>query len=161
VPSSAVVVDRLRGVTDRPIGIHRGGPPETVLPPPPADWTDGLAAALAEPDDGARRTAVKAVVARAPRFLDGWARLGQLADDPVDAYACFRVGYHRGLDQLRQAGWRGSGYVRFEHETNRGFLRALDGLRAAAAAIGETDEEARCAEFLVQLDPSRAWEGPA
>jgi hypothetical protein len=101
---------------------------------------------------------VKAVVASAPRFLDGWAQLGRLADDPVDAYACFRVGYHRGLDQLRQAGWRGSGYVRWEHETNRGFLRALDGLRRTAAAIGEADEEARCAEFLVQLDPSRAWQ---
>ncbi len=146
-------------MTDRPIGIHRGGPPETVLPAPPTEWTDGLAAALAEPDADARRTAVQAVVARAPRFLDGWARLGQLAIEPVDAYACFRVGYHRGLDQLRQAGWRGSGYVRWEHETNRGFLRALDGLRGAAAAIGEADEEARCLEFLLQLDPSRAWEG--
>jgi hypothetical protein len=145
-------------VTDRPIGIHRGGPPETVLPAPPAALTDALATALAEPDADGRRAAVRAVVAGAPRFLDGWARLGQLADDPVDAYACFRVGYHRGLDQLRQAGWRGSGYVRWEHETNRGFLRALDGLRRAAAAIGEADEEARCAEFLVQLDPSRAWQ---
>ena len=46
---------------------------------------------------------------RWPRFLDGWARLGQLARDPVEGYACFRVGYHRGLDRLRQSGWRGSG----------------------------------------------------
>jgi hypothetical protein len=129
-----------------------------VLPDPPAEITAALAAALAEPDPQRRRDAVKAVVAASPRFLDGWARLGELADDPVDAYACFRVGYHRGLDQLRQAGWRGSGYVRWEHETNRGFLRALNGLRASAAAIGETDEEARCAEFLIQLDPSKAWQ---
>ena len=50
----------------------------------------------------------------------------------------------------------GRGYVRWEHETNRGFLRALDGLRASAAAIGETDEEARCAEFL---HPARARRG--
>ena len=69
---------------------------------------------------------------RWPRFLDGWARLGELARDDVEAYACFRVGYHRGLDRLRQSGWRGSGYVRWEHETNRGFLRALDGLRRSA-----------------------------
>lgn len=129
-----------------------------MLPEPPAEVTAVLDAALAETDPDRRRTAVKAVVARTPRFLDGWARLGELADDPVDAYACFRVGYHRGLDQLRQAGWRGSGYVRWEHETNRGFLRALDGLRRSAAAIGEADEEARCAEFLFQLDPSRSWE---
>jgi hypothetical protein len=32
-------------------------------------------------------------------------------------------------------------------------LRALDGLRAMAAAIGETDEADRCAEFLYQLAP--------
>ena len=76
--------------------------------------------------------------------------------DPVERYACHRVGYHRGLDQLRQSGWRGSGYVRWRHPSNRGFLRALDGLRAAAGEIGEADEERRCAEFLRQLDP--AWD---
>ena len=119
--------------------------------------TAALAAALAESNPDQRRVAIKAVVSASPRFLDGWARLGQLAGDPIEAYAYFRVGYHRGLDQLRQAGWRGSGYVRWEHETNRGFLRALNGLRASAAAIGEADEEARCAEFLVQLDPSGEW----
>jgi hypothetical protein len=146
-------------VTDRPIGIHRGGPPETELPPPTPEITAALDAALAESDPAARRVAVSAVVARWPRFLDGWARLGELARDPVEAYACYRVGYHRGLDQLRQAGWRGSGYVRWERETNRGFLRALDGLRSAAATLGEEDEAARCAEFLVQLDPAGPWQG--
>lgn len=35
-------------------------------------------------------------------------------------------------------------------------LRALDGLRRLAGRLGEADEEARCAEFLHQLDPS--WE---
>src|SRR3954454_6490774 len=126
------------------------------MPAPPSERTQSLAAALAQSDDAARRGAVKAVVARAPRFLDGWARLGQLAEGPGDADACFRGGDPRGLDQLRQAGWRGSGYVRWEHETNRGFLRALDGLRASAAAIGEADEEARCDELLHQLEP--AWD---
>jgi hypothetical protein len=29
----------------------------------------------------------------------------------------------------------------------------LDGLRAAAEAIGEADEAARCREFLLQCDP--------
>ena len=125
------------------------GPPDTVLPPEPADDVAALAAAVAAGDRGA----VAAVVARNPRFLDGWAQLGRLARDDVEAYACFRVGYHRGLDRLRQSGWRGNGYVRWRHETNRGFLRALDGLRAAAGAIGETDEQARCADFLRQLDP--------
>ncbi|HEV7535965.1 MAG TPA: DUF3151 family protein, partial [Acidimicrobiia bacterium] len=108
-------------------------------------------------DGEARRAAISAVVARFPRFLDGWARLGEHARDDVEAYACFRVGYHRGLDALRQAGWRGSGYVRSTHPENLGFLRALDGLRRQAGRIGETDEEARCAEFLHQLDPG--WAG--
>lgn len=130
------------------------GPPDTVLPPEPADDVAALAAAVAAGDRGA----VAAVVARNPRFLDGWAQLGRLARDDVEAYACFRVGYHRGLDRLRQSGWRGNGYVRWRHETNRGFLRALDGLRAAAGAIGETDEQARCADFLRQLDPE--WPPP-
>jgi len=43
--------------------------------------------------------------------------------------------------------------VRWAHPENRGFLRSLDGLRAAAQEIGEPDEEERCALFLLQLDP--------
>jgi hypothetical protein len=131
------------------------GIPETVLDPEPSDAVTALADALALPFDE-RREAVAAVVARWPRFLDGWARLGEYARDDVEAYACFRVGYHRGLDRLRQSGWRGSGHVGWAHETNRGFLRALDGLRRAAGAIGEVDEERRCYEFLHQLD--RDWD---
>jgi hypothetical protein len=139
-------------VTGEPIGLSAQGPPETVLTPEPADAIAALEAALAaEPDR--RRAAVADVVARWPRFLDAWARLGELGRDDVEAYACFRVGYHRGLDRLRQSGWRWSGYVRWRDPTNRGFLRALDGLRVAAGAIGEHDEEQRCDEFLRQLDP--------
>jgi hypothetical protein len=130
------------------------GPPETVLPREPGEALTALEAALTE-EGAARHAAVSGVVARWPRFLDGWARLGELARDDVEAYAAFRVGYHRGLDRLRQAGWRGSGYVRWRHPENRGFLRALDGLRRQAGRIGEADEEARCAEFLRQLEP--AW----
>jgi hypothetical protein len=123
-----------------------GGLPETVLPDPPAD----AAAAL---ESATTRDEVAAVVARHPRFMEGWARLGESATDDVEAYAYFRVGYHRGLDALRAAGWRGSGYVRWTHRSNQGFLRALDGLRARAAAIGEHDEEERCRTFLLQLEP--------
>jgi hypothetical protein len=141
-------------VTDQPVSLSPGLP-ETVLDPEPDDALTALGAALDAPP-AQRRDAVATVVARWPRFLDGWARLGQLARDPVEGYACARVGYHRGLDRLRQSGWRGSGYVRWVHETNRGFLRALDGLRQRAAEIGEADEEARCAEFLHQLEP--AWD---
>ena len=137
---------------DSPVHLSSQGPPETVLPPEPADVLEALTEAMQQPDDR-RRDAVAAVVARRPRFLDGWARLGELARDDVEAYACFRVGYHRGLDRLRQSGWRGSGYVRWEHEPNRGFLRSLAGLGKAAEAIGEADEATRCEEFLWQLSP--------
>ena len=144
-------------MADTPVTMS-GGLPETVLSDPPADAVARLEAALDQPEDE-RRAAVAAVVADNPRFLDGWARLGQLGRDPVERYAAFRVGYHRGLDALRAAGWRGSGYVRWRHPTNRGFLRALDGLRAAAREIGEADEEERSSQFLRQLDPD--WDREA
>lgn len=113
-----------------------------------------LQAALALPVEQ-RRAAIAEAVARWPRFLDGWARLGDHGRDVMERYAAYRVGYHRGLDRLRANGWRGSGYVRWDHTVNRGFLRALAGLQAAAAQIGEDDEADRCAVFLRQLDP--AW----
>ena len=124
-----------------------GGLPETVLPEPPSEATTGLEEA------GEDIAVVRQVVAQHPRFIAGWATLGDLAPSDLEAYAYYRVGYHRGLDSLRGAGWRGSGYVRWRHETNRGFLRALDGLRAKAEVIGEADEAERCALFLRQLDP--------
>jgi len=61
---------------------------------------------------------------------------------------------HRGLDALRQNGWRGSGYVKWEHPTNRPFLRCLSGLQERAAEIGEDDEAERCALFLRQREPT-------
>ena len=128
------------------------GLPETVLEPEPASALAALDEAMARPE-AEQRDAVSAVVAHWPQFLAGWASLGDLARDDVEAYAAYRVGYHRGLDRLRQSGWRGSGYVRWGHETNRGFLRSLDGLRRAAGLIGERSEEERCQLFLLQLDP--------
>jgi hypothetical protein len=74
----------------------------------------------------------------------------------VTAYAFARTGYHRGLDQLRRAGWRGSGPVPWSHEPNQGFLRCLHLLALSADAIGEADEAARCAQFLRDCDPAAA-----
>ncbi len=144
-------------MTDRPVQLTPSGPPETMLDPEPALALAGLAAAM-ELTGSERRDAVSAMVARYPRFLDGWARLGQLARDDMEAYSAFRVGYHRGLDRLRANGWRGSGYVRWSHPENRGFLRALHGLAVTAGRIGEADEEERCAFFLKQCDPT--WPPP-
>ena len=139
-------------MSDLPINMS-SGLPTTVLPAPdPAD-AERLSAALALPADK-QRAAVAAVVAASPRFLAGWAELGDLGRDTIERYAAYRVGYHRGLDTLRANGWRGSGYVRWAEPTNHGFLRALRGLGAMAAEIGEHDEAERITLFLLQLDPS-------
>ncbi|QNN54191.1 DUF3151 domain-containing protein [Nocardioides mesophilus] len=117
------------------------GPPPTYLPEDPA---------AAELADGA---AAADVVRRHPESPQAWATLAEaaLADDATDdvtAYAYARVGYHRSLDQLRRNGWKGHGPVPWEHEPNRGFLRALAALATAAGRIGETPEEQRCRDFL-------------
>lgn len=92
-----------------------------------------------------------AVAASFPTYSLAWA---MLADDAfaagrvVESYAYARTGYHRGLDALRRAGWKGHGPIPWSHEPNRGFLRALHALARAAASIGEADEAERCATFL-------------
>lgn len=146
-------VGTLAQVSDQPINLS-SGLPTTVLPAPDPVVAAELAAALALTGDE-RRSAVADVVASDPRFLDGWAALGDLGRDTIDRYAAYRVGYHRGLDALRANGWRGSGYVRWSAPTNRGFLRCMRGLAEMAAVIGETDEAERCRLFLLQLDPTQ------
>ena len=99
---------------------------------------------------------VKSVAARWPECLTAWASLGEeslASNEPVQAYAYFRVDYHRGLDRIRKAGWRGTGATPWAHEPNRGFLRSLEGLGQAAAEIGETEEAERCEAFFRQLAP--------
>jgi len=109
-----------------------------------------LASQVVSGSHDAREQAVRL----APRSSLVWWACGWAAKDAVDRYAAFRVGYHRGLDSLRANGWRGSGYVRWAHPGNLGFLRCLLGLQLAAGAVGEADEEERCRLFLLQLDPS-------
>lgn len=123
---------------------------EVRLPADPPETRRGL-------DEASGAEALQAVVRDNPLSLEGWSRLGDAAyegGDEVAAYAYHRVGYHRGLDQLRSAGWRPDRHVLWAIETNRGFLRALHGLMKAAAAIGEGVEARRCREFLLALDPS-------
>ena len=137
-------------MTDRPVNLYSSGPPETVIDPEPAEAIAALAEAESAADPIA---AIGSVCTQWPTFLAAWASLGDAVAEPALKYAAYRTGYHRGLDKLRASGWRGSGYVRWQHETNRGFLRALDGLQATAAVIGESVEDERCAIFLRQLDP--------
>ena len=130
-----------------------GEPPATLLPPnPEAD------AELAEGTPAAE------VAARHPTVSAAWAALAEEAldrpervlSDTVQAYAYARTGYHRGLDALRRNGWKGHGPVPWEHEPNRGFLRALHALARAAQAIGEEDEYERCSTFLREASPAAA-----
>lgn len=142
-------------MSDQPILLTPQGPPRTVLPIEAAEVRNAVQQALAAADDQ-RRAMAAAIVAAHPRSLIAWCTLGDVATDTVERYAAYRVGYHRGLDTLRANGWRGSGYVRWADEPNRGFLGCLRGLGAMAQAIGETDEAERIALFYAQLDPSQA-----
>jgi len=120
------------------------GPAPTLLPVDPA------AAEL----EASGREEFLDVVRRHPELSLCWALLaeGALAvggpEGDLGAYAYARTGYHRGLDALRRAGWKGSGPVPWEHEPNQGFLRALWALALAAERIGEAAEHERCAQFL-------------
>ncbi|MBT2502613.1 DUF3151 domain-containing protein [Curtobacterium sp. ISL-83] len=120
--------------------------PETLLPEEPE-----VVAALASD------TPVSDVVAAHPASSLAWALLGDEAwarGATLESYAYARVGYHRGLDALRKAGWRGAGPVPWSHEPNRGVLRALFALRRAAEAIGESGEPERLTAFLDSSDPA-------
>lgn len=139
--------------SSRPVNLSGTGLPSTVLPAPDPVAAQALEAALDAPEV-ARRDAIAGVVAAHPRYVDAWSRLGDHGRDTIERYAAYRVGYHRGLDELRANGWRGSGYVRWSEPTNRGFLRSLRGLGHMAIVIGEHDEADRIAIFLQQLDPS-------
>ena len=126
------------------------GIPQTILPDAAPEIIDRIEKAGGD----SARDELAQVAASAPKSLDAWAALGDAGRDTLESYAYYRIGYHRGLDALRQNGWRGSGYVRWEHPSNRSFLRCLSGLARCAAEIGEDDEAERCELFLRQLDPS-------
>jgi hypothetical protein len=121
-----------------------------------------LAAPTMLPDDPALAlldggTDAATVAATYPTSSSAWAVLAESAmagGRTIEAYAYARTGYHRGLDALRRAGWKGNGLVPWSHVPNQGFLRSLRVLAQASAAINETDEAARCATFLHDSDPS-------
>lgn len=123
-----------------------GGPPPTLLPGIPE-----ATAALAAGEDPEQ------VAATYPTDCGAWAALADrawAAGEVVTSYAFARTGYHRGLDSLRRAGWKGFGPVPWSHAPNRGFLRALFALGRAADRIGETEEAIRITAFLDESDPA-------
>jgi hypothetical protein len=123
-----------------------GGPEPTLLPEDEQPYQQ-MAEQSASPAQ---------IAADHPTFSLAWA---QLADESfaagrvVESYAYARTGYHRGLDQLRRAGWKGHGPIPWDHRGNRGFLRCLAALARAADSINETDEAARCWQFLKDSSP--------
>ena len=136
-----------------PVNLSKSGPPETILPKEDTLILDHLNDALKKPTDQ-RRDAVAEVLEKWPNSLEVWACLGDVARDRVESYAAYRVGYHRGLDRLRQSGWKGSGLVLWKNEENHAFLRSLEGLAKVSIEIGDLDEAERCYQFLKQLDPN-------
>jgi hypothetical protein len=123
------------------------GPEPTLLPEDPAS-------APLEAGAPARE-----VAAAHPASSAAWAAAARAALDAqqaVEGYAFARVGYHRGLDALRRAGWRGQGPVPWTHQPNQGFLRCLALLSEAAGRIGEDAERDRCRTFLHDCDPQAA-----
>ncbi|MBB1196116.1 DUF3151 domain-containing protein [Curtobacterium flaccumfaciens] len=130
--------------------------PENLLPTPSSNPETLLPA---EPEVTAAIEAeapVASVVVSYPSSSLAWALLADEAwarGATLESYAYARVGYHRGLDALRKAGWRGVGPVPWSHEPNRGVLRALFALRRAAEAIEEPGEPERLTDFLNASDP--------
>ena len=125
-----------------------GEPPATRLPANPE--ADAALAAGADPAE---------VAAAHPTVSAAWAALAEAALEggrTIESYAYARTGYHRGLDALRRNGWKGFGPVPWAHEPNRGFLRCVTVLAAAAERIGETDEAQRCTQLLIDCDPTLA-----
>ena len=135
------------------VSLSKNGPPETVLPAENPLAIESLNEALQAPK-AQIRDAIAEVIADWPNNLLAWATLGDFGRDQVESYAAYRVGYHRGLDRLRQSGWKGSGFVLWDKTENLGFLRCLEGLAELSNEIGDTEESDRCFHFLKQLDPS-------
>jgi hypothetical protein len=129
--------------------------PENLLPTPSANPETLLSD---DPEVDAALTAgapLASVVVSHPSSSLAWALLADQAwarGATLESYAYARVGYHRGLDSLRKAGWRGAGPVPWAHEPNRGVLRSLFALRRAAVAIEEPGEPERLTEFLNGAD---------
>ena len=135
------------------VSISREGLPETVLPPEDPEIIELLDSALKLKDENQRRGKINEIAGNFPASIEVWKTVAMNGRDIIESYAAFRVGYHRGLDALRKNGWRGSGYVRWRHPSNRGFLECLLGLQKISEEIRALEEADRCRIFVFQLEP--------
>tara|TARA_B110000014_G_scaffold219441_1_gene174981 strand:+ start:561 stop:1001 length:441 start_codon:yes stop_codon:yes gene_type:complete len=135
------------------VSISRQGPPETVLPAEDETIINLLENAVLIEDDLSRRAELNRIAGMYPSSIQVWKTIAQYGRDIIESYAAYRVGYHRGLDALRKNGWRGSGYVRWMHQSNQAFLTCLSGLQIISEEIGDQEESDRCFVFLLQLEP--------
>lgn len=125
------------------------GIPPTLLPEDHPDVE--VASALADFGDP------RELAGTYPSSCLAWAVLAQDAlsdNDAISAYAFARTGYHRGLDALRRAGWKGQGPIPASHPPNRGFLRALVMLGETSRRLGDEEEAQRVHDFLEDADPT-------
>lgn len=145
---------RISGLVGYPVGV-KNQPHDNLLA------SHGTTPAVELPEDPAVKELAEhgreqfvQIVARHPESSLCWALLAEgalsveTADADITAYAYARTGYHRGLDALRRAGWKGSGPIPWEHAPNRGFLRCLWVLAVASSRIGDQTESERCAQLL-------------
>lgn len=132
-----------------------------LLDPAPTLLPEDHPDILARAELGAGADAVSVLTAHpASSYL--WAAFSRGAlgtgtpEGALAAYAYARTGYHRGLDALRKAGWRGQGPIPTGHVPNQGFLLSVLALEQAAAAIGEIDEAERCERLLLNSGTTAA-----
>lgn len=143
---------------------YHGGMPDTISSGPRQNLLGTPETRLAEDfidveiadrlDDGAEPSDLAREHPESPLV---WGTLAQdaLAEgEEITAYACARTGYHRGLDALRRAGWRGHGRIPASHRPNRGFLLALVMLGETSRRLGDQAEVDRVQEFLAEADPT-------
>ncbi len=137
------------------VTFNKGKMPETRLPDEDPLFEQELKKIRGnEPAD--KRSKLLELASKNPESIGIWCVLGISSSEMMESYSYFRVAYHRGLDSLRKNGWRGSGFVRWEHAGNRYFLFALNQLAEISKEIGDHIEAERCSLFLRQLEPG--WE---
>ena len=136
-----------------------GGVPPTLLPEQAhteatLELADGVAPAMVAALNPSASLAWAVLAEHALERAEAAADSAGRTDGAVAAYAYARTGYHRGLDALRRAGWKGRGPVPWSHEPNRGYLRSVQALARAAELVGEQAEVARLRDLLLDGDPT-------